>query len=85
MSDDVRSAEEASDRLAKRIMPLLAGHLPEVQGAALAQLLALWIAGFASNNPATQQDARDEVMNQAFDLVRALVPTMHETLYRRPR
>jgi hypothetical protein len=27
------------------IWPLLAGHAPEVQGAALADLLAIWLAG----------------------------------------
>jgi hypothetical protein len=28
-----------------QIRPLLAGHAPEVQGAVLADLLALWLAG----------------------------------------
>jgi hypothetical protein len=28
-----------------QIRPLLAGHVPEVQGAVLADLLAIWLAG----------------------------------------
>jgi hypothetical protein len=28
-----------------RVRPLLAGHSPEIQGAALADLLAIWLAG----------------------------------------
>lgn len=31
--------------LAARIEPILKGHDPAVQGAALAQLLAIWVAG----------------------------------------
>ena len=31
--------------LANKIKPLLAGHSPKVQGAALAELLATWLAG----------------------------------------
>jgi hypothetical protein len=32
-------------RLVERIRPLLAGNSPDVQGAALAELLAIWLAG----------------------------------------
>ena len=31
--------------LVERIKPLLAGHAPEVQGAVLADLVAIWLAG----------------------------------------
>jgi hypothetical protein len=36
-----------SQALANRIKPLLAGHSPFVQGAALAELVSLWLAGHA--------------------------------------
>lgn len=41
MSDDARKAMD----LAERIKPLLAGHGPQVQSAALIDLVSLWLAG----------------------------------------
>lgn len=38
-------AARESMRLAKQIYPLLAGRPPEVQGAVLADLLSMWLAG----------------------------------------
>lgn len=55
------------DRLVKRIMPLLAGKGPEIQGGALADLVAIFIAG---HHPGL----RDEVLQMHIDLVRQLVP-----------
>lgn len=42
------SIDEREDALVERIRPLLAGHPPEVQGAALADLVAIFIAGHIS-------------------------------------
>lgn len=41
----VDAQERESLRLGEAIRPLLAGKAPAVQGAALADLLALWLAG----------------------------------------
>jgi hypothetical protein len=40
---DTRTREIAA--IVDRVRPLLAGHSPEIQGAALADLLAIWLAG----------------------------------------
>jgi hypothetical protein len=44
---DMTEATEALE-LTDRIKPLLAGHPPEVQGAVLANLASLWLAGHPS-------------------------------------
>lgn len=67
MTDEAsRDAHEAA-RLCALIAPLLAGRGPGVQGAALADLLAMWIAG---HNP----DAREELLKNHVEAVRTLVP-----------
>jgi hypothetical protein len=53
--------------LARRIHPLLAGQHPAVQGAALADLLATWLAGF-------DPDAREALLDNHIHIVRELVP-----------
>ena len=48
MADDPNSTDEAvriSNDLLKRIMPLLAGHSPQMQGIVVVELLAIWLAG----------------------------------------
>lgn len=42
---DADAEGHAAMRLAKQIYPLLAGRPPEVQGAVLADLLSMWLAG----------------------------------------
>jgi hypothetical protein len=53
--------------VAQRIHPLLAGHHPAVQGAALADLLATWLAGF-------EPDLRDTLLDAHIRTVRELIP-----------
>lgn len=53
--------------LASRVKPLLAGKHPAVQGAALAELLSLWLAG----HPA---EVREQLLENHIDTVRKLVP-----------
>jgi hypothetical protein len=52
------SSDQASDiaKLVERIKPILAGHPPEVQGGALADLLAIWLAShhIAGDSAATR-------------------------------
>lgn len=45
MTDSRKDIRKAVN-IAAKIRPLLAGHGPEVQGAVLAELLSIWLAGF---------------------------------------
>jgi hypothetical protein len=58
-----KNAVEAQN-LAEKIGLLLAGHDPEVQGAALADLLALWLAGHIAPG---DKKATDEVRRLLLD------------------
>jgi hypothetical protein len=62
---DRRSVEV--DRIVERVMPLLAGRAPEVQGGILGDLVAIFIAG---HHPAL----REEMLSMHINLVRQLVP-----------
>lgn len=71
-------------RVVERIRPLLAGHQPEVQGAALADLLATWLAGHVvpSDREATEA-LRERLLAPLLDTVRALVPVNEAMLRER--
>ena len=53
------------DQLVQAIKPILFGHHPIEQGAVLAQLIALWVAG---HNP----EVRDDLLQLFMSNVRAL-------------
>jgi hypothetical protein len=53
--------------VAQRIHPLLAGLPPQVQGAALADLLATWLAGH-------EPELREALLDLHIHTVRELVP-----------
>jgi hypothetical protein len=55
----VTHAEETL-QIVDEIGPLLAGHTPEVQGAVLADLLAMWLTGYCSVTKEATQRMRDE-------------------------
>ena len=69
MQPDPREIET----LAATIRPLLGGHDPTIQGAALADLLALFIAG---HHP----KLRDGVLETTVELVRKLIPVNVEMM-----
>jgi hypothetical protein len=69
MSDADTMARE-SQALANRIKPLLAGHSPLVQGAALAELVSLWLAGHYQFGP----ELSETILQQHIELVRELTP-----------
>jgi hypothetical protein len=50
-----------------RIRPILGGHHPAVQGAVVADLVAIWLAGH-------QADLREVLLDNHIDTVRQLVP-----------
>jgi len=73
MIDRERSAEVIA--LVALIRPLLAGKSPPVQGAVLADLLAIWLAGHhVPGNPAATQSQRAELLAQQLKAVAQLVP-----------
>lgn len=67
MDADADAAVAESQAIAEAIKPLLAGHHPVIQGAALADLLAIWLAGHPPEFRQTLLDAHIEA-------VRDLIP-----------
>lgn len=62
-------------RLLDRVTPLFAGHPPAVQGAVLAELLALWLAGHAAEGDQAQTDQlRQDLLAAHLASVRELIP-----------
>lgn len=63
--------------LVRRICPILSGHSPDVQSAALADLTAMWLAGMQDienpDNPALLA-LREELFKHWCAMVRELVP-----------
>ena len=71
------SLSEEAVGIAARCHPLLAGHHPAIQGAALADLLATWLAGHDA-------DLREAMLDAHIHIVRELVP-INEALFRAQR
>jgi hypothetical protein len=59
--------------LVERIKPLLAHNKPQVQSAALAELLSIWLAGFhVPDDPEATEQLRAELLERHCELVREL-------------
>lgn len=76
---DPQALEEEEARLAARLVaeicPVMAAHPPEVQGYALADLLAIWLAGhIVPDNPGATAKLRGELMRMHIGMVRTLIP-----------
>ncbi len=72
------SAEEVLE-IVERVKPLLGGQPPEVQGAVLAQLLSLWLAGHYQVGPEVQE----RLLAHHIAMVRRLTSVDVEVLKRR--
>lgn len=59
--------------LVERIRPLLAGRLPQVQGAVLAELLATWVKGHRSENGLMDREVQDVALSYHLTFVRKLM------------
>lgn len=70
MDNTVREIEKA----VSAIKPLLAGREPEVQGAIMCELLAIWLAGHAPI-------IRDAVLETHVKLVREMIPISEWELF----
>jgi len=76
-SDEAREAME----LAKAISPMLAGRSPEVQGAALADLLAMWLAGHVTpGDPRATRKARKYRLKMHLVAVEQLIDINYKML-----
>jgi hypothetical protein len=74
-----------SEALAKRCYPIFAGQDPTLVAAALAELLALLLAGhFDPGDPEGTQAIRDELLALHIETVKKLVPVM-EAMRTRPK
>jgi hypothetical protein len=61
-------------KLVNRIKPWLTSHPPGVQGAALADLLAIWLAEHAvEGDPGATYQLRETLLEEHIDFVRKLV------------
>lgn len=61
--------------LVDRIRPILAGHPPEIQGAAMADLLGIWLAGhIIHGDPAETSALRARLLATHIELVADLIP-----------
>lgn len=70
MTDEIDQLAWQAQAIANRIKPSLAGLAPAVQGAVLAELLSLWVAGHYVGG----QQLMDTVLNMHFEMVRKMVP-----------
>jgi hypothetical protein len=69
------------EALVRKIMPLLKGKSPEVQGAALADLLAMWLAGHLDRDDPEGEKTRlirEATLELHLMAVRALIPINYE-------
>ena len=63
---------EDAQALIDIVRPLFAGYSPQVQSVALADLLAIWLAGHVSGEPDETRRWRAELLEQHCILVRQL-------------
>jgi hypothetical protein len=72
----------AAIALSAKIAALLGGHPAAVQGAALADCLAIWLAGHWCEGEAERHDLREELLTMHLEKVRELIPVNEEILTR---
>lgn len=70
-------------RLVEAIRPILGGKPPPIQGAVLADLLAIWLAGHCTADAATNAAVREELLSAHIAMVRELIPVNEEWMLRR--
>ena len=73
MSDLSKQAYEVME-LVRAIRPLLSGRAAEVQGATLADLLAMWLAGHVNaNDPEDSDRIREQALQMHIEAVKGLI------------
>ena len=74
---------EAVHDMVEAIRPLLAGKSAPVQGAVLADLLAIWLAGHSTDRGSTEDAAlREELLAHHIKAVRTLISVNEEIIRR---
>jgi hypothetical protein len=74
MSDSKFDTAIEAAAVARAIQPLLHGRSPEVQSAALADLVSMWLAGHMYLDGGDSTAMREEFLTIFIDAVRHLVP-----------
>ena len=69
----------------ERIKPILANHHPTLQGAVLAELLSIWIAGHVADTGANSAKLRREMLKMHVEQVRKLIPVNAKIIHGRPQ
>ena len=72
--NDTKDPADAAVALVEAVRPLFAGKPAQVQGAALADLLAIWLAGHVTPDPETTRQVQEEVLEMHLRAVRQLIP-----------
>ena len=86
MTDEPEITPERIATIVERIMPMFAGEHPLIVGGALADLLALWLAGQIDPRGAKATRAhREAILKLHVDTVRALIKPNEEILLRQLR
>ena len=73
---DSTEAALMADTIARCCATFLAGELPEVQGAALAHLMATYLAGYIESDGSDPTAMREEILTLWLKTVRQLVGVM---------
>ena len=74
--ESTEPAERMADvvRLVEQIRPILAGQGPWCQGAVLADLVAIWLAGHTLGDPKQDDELRANLLTVHIEMVKKLVP-----------
>jgi len=86
MNDDARLRRADFVNRCERISRVLHGVDPEIQGAALANVISLWLAGYfmpdASGgiDRALTDELRTEILDEFIKLLRSLIPLSEQEL-----
>jgi hypothetical protein len=75
------STVDEMEELVLSISRMLHGHRPEVQSAVLADLVAMWLAGFLINTDAAK--LQEELLEEFVKLVRGLIRPNEQQLFDR--
>lgn len=79
---EVEGVTREVNRLVDRVAPLLAGQPSEIQGAALADMLAIWLAGHIVYGDKRGTDRlRERLLREHLRAVRALVPVNAKAIH----
>jgi hypothetical protein len=81
-----KSQVTATGAIVNRIRPILTGNKPEVIGAALADVVATWLAGhFDDRGPKETDELREAMITQWLATMRALIKPNEQMMLERLR